>query len=55
MVWVMDSEEAKCFTDFSFLVCVQSVVFGELRGAFRRCAGFRRGGATLWRLQKRQK
>jgi hypothetical protein len=30
MVRVMDSEKAKCFTDFSLLVCVQAIVFGEL-------------------------
>jgi hypothetical protein len=47
MVRVMYSKEAKGFTDLSLLVCVQSVLFGKLGGAFGRRTSLRRSCTTL--------
>lgn len=55
MIRMVHSKKSKGFADLRLLVCVQSILFGELRGALGCCAGFCWSRATLWWLDRRQK
>lgn len=47
MFWMVHSEQPKGFANFSLLVCIQSILFGKLRGALRRSASLCWSGFTL--------
>lgn len=54
MVWVMYGKKSIGFADLSLLVCIQSILFCELRGTLGCRAGLCWSGATLRWLEKHQ-
>jgi hypothetical protein len=50
MVRMMYSEKPESLPDLSLLICAQAILFGKLRGAFRRWTDLCWRGVTFRRL-----